>query len=82
MLNVGTRIAAAGTAATLDERSDAVCARLACHAAIRAGDAMAPVQVQALLMDLDRIDLGAHCPHGRPVVRTLDYRELADWFDR
>ncbi len=24
----------------------------------------------------------AHCPHGRPVVRTLDYTELADWFDR
>jgi DNA mismatch repair ATPase MutL len=40
------------------------------------------VQVQALLKDLDAIDLGAHCPHGRPVVRTLDYRELADWFDR
>jgi DNA mismatch repair protein MutL len=71
-----------GTRHTLDERTDAVCARLACHAAIRAGDTMAPVQVRALLDDLDKIDLGAHCPHGRPVVRTLDYTELADWFDR
>ena len=80
--DVLAELTTAGTTATLDERTDAVCARLACHAAIRAGDALAPVQVQALLHDLDAIDLGAHCPHGRPVVRTLDYRELADWFDR
>ena len=53
-----------------------------CHAAVRAGDTLAPMQVRALLDDLDAIDLGAHCPHGRPVVRTLDYTELADWFDR
>jgi len=69
-------------ARTLEERDDAICARLACHAAVRAGDVMAPAQVRALLQDLDTIDLGAHCPHGRPVVRTLDYTELAAWFDR
>jgi DNA mismatch repair protein MutL len=80
--DVLAELASAGTTATLDERTDAICARLACHAAVRAGDTLAPVQVQALLEDLDAIDLGAHCPHGRPVVRTLDYRELADWFDR
>jgi DNA mismatch repair protein MutL len=66
----------------LDERIDAVCARLACHAAVRAGDVLAPAQVRALLEDLDRIDLGAHCPHGRPVVRTVAFGELARWFDR
>jgi DNA mismatch repair protein MutL len=66
----------------LDDRIDAVCARLACHAAVRAGDVLAPVQVRALLEDLDRIDLGAHCPHGRPVVRTVAFAELARWFDR
>ncbi|HEY1099883.1 MAG TPA: DNA mismatch repair endonuclease MutL [Myxococcota bacterium] len=71
-----------GTSTTLDDRIDAVCARLACHAAIRAGDVLAPAQVRALLEDLDRIDFGAHCPHGRPVVRAVDYSELAGWFDR
>ncbi|MDP2339339.1 MAG: DNA mismatch repair endonuclease MutL [Deltaproteobacteria bacterium] len=75
-------LSSSGRTGALDERSDAVCARLACHAAIRAGDVLAAVQVRALLVDLDAIDLGAHCPHGRPVVRTLDYTELADWFDR
>lgn len=66
----------------LDERLDRVCARLACHAAIRAGDKLAPESVRALLRDLDAIDLGAHCPHGRPVVRTVRFAEMADWFDR
>ena len=75
-------LSSSGRTGALNERSDAVCARLACHAAIRAGDVLAAVQVRALLTDLDAIDLGAHCPHGRPVVRTLDYTELGDWFHR
>jgi hypothetical protein len=75
-------LGSSGTASTLNDRTDAVCARLACHAAVRAGDVLAPAQVRALLEDLDRIDLGAHCPHGRPVVRGVDYGELAGWFDR
>ncbi len=80
--DVLAELSASGTARTLDERTDAICARLACHAAVRAGDVLAATQVRALLAELDSIDLGAHCPHGRPVVRTLDYGELADWFDR
>jgi DNA mismatch repair protein MutL len=75
-------LGSSGTTGTLNDRTDAVCARLACHAAVRAGDVLAPAQVRALLEDLDRIDLGAHCPHGRPVVRGVDYSELAGWFDR
>ena len=66
----------------LDDRVDRICARLACHAAVRAGDVLSPDSVRALLRDLDAIDLGAHCPHGRPVVRTVRFDELAQWFDR
>ncbi len=65
-----------------DDRIDAVCARLACHAAVRAGDVLASAQVRVLLEDLDRIDLGAHCPHGRPVVRTVPFEVMGRWFDR
>ena len=52
------------------------------NAAIRAGDLLAPEEIRALLAALDAIDLGAHCPHGRPVVRTVRYGEMAGWFDR
>ncbi len=75
-------LASTGGSAALDDRVDRVCARLACHAAVRAGDAVSADSVRALLRDLDAIDLGAHCPHGRPVVRTVRYEELARWFDR
>ncbi|MBI1946426.1 MAG: DNA mismatch repair endonuclease MutL [Deltaproteobacteria bacterium] len=75
-------LARQGSAGALDDRLDALCARLACHAAVRAGDTLSPDGVRALLRDLDAIDLGAHCPHGRPVVRTLRFHELAGWFDR
>lgn len=70
------------SSAALDDRMDRVCARLACHAAIRAGDVMHVESVRALLRELDLIDLGAHCPHGRPVVRTVTFDEMAVWFDR
>jgi DNA mismatch repair protein MutL len=66
----------------LNARVDALCARLACHAAIRAGDKLSAEEIRALLTQLDAIDLGAHCPHGRPVVRTVRYSEMAAWFDR
>jgi DNA mismatch repair protein MutL len=69
-------------AGALDERDDAVCARLACHAAVRAGDTMAIESIRSLLHDLDAIDLGAHCPHGRPVAHTLPFADMAGWFDR
>jgi DNA mismatch repair protein MutL len=75
-------LATSGGHETLDERLDRVCARLACHAAVRAGDSLGPESIRALLRDLDAIDLGAHCPHGRPVVRTVRFDELAQWFDR
>lgn len=73
---------AAASSAALEDRMDRVCARLACHAAIRAGDAMHGDSVRALLVSLDAIDFGAHCPHGRPVVRTLRLEEMATWFHR
>jgi DNA mismatch repair protein MutL len=75
-------LATDAASSALDDRVDRVCAKLACHAAVRAGDALSPESVRALLRDLDAIDLGAHCPHGRPVVRTVRYGELATWFDR
>jgi DNA mismatch repair protein MutL len=59
--------------------SDAVdlsLATMACHGSIRAGDALAPGEVAALLAALDDADFAGHCPHGRPVVTYLSYAEL------
>lgn len=55
---------------------DLALATMACHGSIRAGDALAASEVQALLSALDEADFAGHCPHGRPVVTFLSWAEL------
>lgn len=55
---------------------DLVLATMACHGSIRAGDAISPEEVRALLTALDEVDFAGHCPHGRPVVMRLGWTEL------
>ena len=71
-----------GRADSLEELRDRICARLACHGSVRAGQTLSAEEIRALLRSLDAIDLGAHCPHGRPVVRTVRHDDMAKWFDR
>jgi DNA mismatch repair protein MutL len=51
-------------------------ATLACHAAVRARQDLAPEEARALLDGLDAVDFKARCPHGRPVVMELELAEL------
>jgi DNA mismatch repair protein MutL len=56
---------------------DMALATMACHAAIRAGDALSPEESVALLHKLDAVqDFQRHCPHGRPILCTLPFSEL------
>lgn len=56
---------------------DMVLATMACHAAIRAGDALSDEEATALLRSLDTIDdFGGHCPHGRPVLSRIGLDDL------
>ncbi|MFH1807858.1 MAG: DNA mismatch repair endonuclease MutL [Pseudomonadota bacterium] len=75
-------LSAHGSQLAGEEALDHVCATLACHGSVRAGRALAPAEIQALLRDLDGVDFGAHCPHGRPVARELTRREIEQLFER
>ncbi len=55
---------------------DLALATLACHGSVRAGDAVSPAEAKELLAALAKIELGGYCPHGRPVVMRLSFREL------
>lgn len=56
---------------------DTALATMACHGAIRGGDPLSPEEGRALLRSLDEIDeFAGHCPHGRPVIHRLGFREL------
>ncbi|MDA0713215.1 MAG: DNA mismatch repair endonuclease MutL, partial [bacterium] len=67
---------------SLDEMSDHICAQIACHSSIRAGQTLQMEEIKALLEELDKIEYGAHCPHGRPVMRAIPFGEMAKWFHR
>ncbi|MDB4972180.1 MAG: mismatch repair protein MutL [Myxococcaceae bacterium] len=57
---------------------DTALATMACHGAIRAGDALSLGECQALLDGIAKIeDFGGHCPHGRPILLELPFGELA-----
>ena len=66
----------------LKDRHDALAARAACHASVRAHDALAPGEAQALLDALDETDYGARCAHGRPVVAEFNTAEIEKRFGR
>lgn len=71
-----------GRANSIDKIYDQVCATLACHGSIRAGQSMSNEQIKALLNDLDKIEFAAHCPHGRPLIKSFHNNEIKKWFDR
>lgn len=67
------------SAATLQ---DALLARAACHASVRAHDELADGEARALLAALDDTDYGARCAHGRPVVAEVAVPEIEKRFGR
>jgi DNA mismatch repair protein MutL len=75
-------LADAGQSARVDDAIDAVLLRMACHGSIRAGDAIAPDEVHALFRQLDAVDFGANCPHGRPVYFRMGLAEIETRFSR
>jgi DNA mismatch repair protein MutL len=75
-------LSAVGRSERIDEAIDAILVRMACHGSIRAGDDMNQETAQGLFAQLDEIDFGANCPHGRPVYFRLPLTELEEAFGR
>ena len=80
--DVAEELAEVGRSGGLDKAIDQVLMRLACHAMIRANQALARPEMEALLRELREIDFGSHCPHGRPVVRRMSRSEIERLFHR
>jgi DNA mismatch repair protein MutL len=57
-------------------------ATMACHAAVKANDALTREKMQYLLDELRRTAHSSVCPHGRPVVLRLTRREIEKSFER
>ena len=59
-----------------------ILATAACHAATRKGDRLQAPEVRSLLQALDDTVWFPNCPHGRPILSTLDGAELGRRFLR
>lgn len=66
----------------LEGRLDEIFATMACHRQIRAGDRLSAMEMQELINQLDEDAKNYHCPHGRPVMVQIPYREIEKWFKR
>ncbi len=56
--------------------------RLACRAAVMAGDTLHPDEVVALMEQAESLNHAHSCPHGRPTRLTLSRTDLERWFHR
>ncbi|MCC6126255.1 MAG: DNA mismatch repair endonuclease MutL [Pirellulales bacterium] len=55
---------------------------IACKAAIKAGDRLAPEEIAALLAQRHLVEDAHHCPHGRPTALIFTREELDRQFKR
>ena len=71
-----------GGSSVLEEKIDSVLMTIACHSVIRGPRTLDKEEARALLKDMAEVDFSAHCPHGRPVVKSFTRVELDRVFKR
>jgi len=54
----------------------------ACRGAVKFGDPLTLLEMQALLMDMEKTKHCSHCPHGRPAMLTFTFDHLETLFKR
>jgi DNA mismatch repair protein MutL len=59
-----------------------IIATIACHSAIRAGDAISENEAWAIFDGMKKTELSTYCPHGRQVVVVFPKKEVLGWFGR
>lgn len=64
-----------------DDWLDHVRIALACHSAVRRGQALTPVEQRALLANLRTVRAGAVCPHGSPLLLRYTAAALTRAFE-
>lgn len=55
---------------------DLALATMACHGSLRAGELVSPEEARELCAALPAIEFAGHCPHGRPILSRIPFREL------
>lgn len=75
-------LADAGASSALGRRIDAMLSRMACHGSVRAGRAMRPDEMNALLREMEATPNSGQCNHGRPTAVHLSLADIERLFGR
>ncbi|MDO8491969.1 MAG: DNA mismatch repair endonuclease MutL [Dehalococcoidia bacterium] len=67
---------------SLEDLKREIVVSLACHSAVKAGQALSPPEMSELVRQLEITALPRTCPHGRPTMIHLSSRELEKEFGR
>ncbi len=67
---------------SVEDAVDRMRIALACHSAVRAGDVLTQIEMEALIADLLRCRDPYTCFHGRPTMVVLPPERLESWFLR
>lgn len=71
-----------GGSAAMEKVIGDICASMACHSVVRAGQALSHEQMRNLLIEMDEFPLSSFCPHGRPVSVEYPFYKLEKDFGR
>jgi len=81
-LELVDELRAAGATVNTWRLGEAVVAKTVCRHAIKANDPLQLRELEALVESLRRCDMPYTCPHGRPTLIEMNYRELEKRFGR
>lgn len=79
---IGQEYAELGASFHIDKVLAHIVATMACHSAVRAGQALSKEEMVSLLKQMDEYPLSSFCPHGRPVYVDYPLRQLERDFGR
>lgn len=81
-LELVDELRAAGTSVNAWRLGEAVVAKTVCRHSVKANDPLAGRELEGLLDSLRACDMPYTCPHGRPTLLEMSYRELEKKFGR
>ncbi|MEK2690632.1 DNA mismatch repair endonuclease MutL [Bdellovibrio sp. GT3] len=79
---MATEVVDQGGSYSLERAVGDICATMACHSVVRAGQALSHDQMKNLLREMDHFPLSSFCPHGRPVSVEYPFYKLEKDFGR
>lgn len=82
VLELIDQLRAAGQSVNSVRLGEDVIAKTVCRHAVKANDALAGPELENLINDLRNCDMPYTCPHGRPTILEMNFRELEKKFGR